>query len=96
MKTYNTLSRVSCVVFTILAIVLLAPSFGMAEVKIWTGNGDNANISNPDNWSGGSAPANGDAWEFGAVGSSGYTIINDYGNGTSNSGITFTQDATGT
>ena len=96
MKTYNTLSRVSCVVFTILAIVLLAPSVGMAEVKIWTGNGDNANISNPDNWSGGSAPANGDAWEFGAVGSSGYTIINNYDYGTYNSGITFTQDATGT
>ena len=79
----------------ILAIVLFSSAASMADTKVWTGGGENANVSNPANWSGGAAPGNGDAWEFGAVGSSGYNITNDYGSGTYNSGITFTEAATG-
>ncbi|MBQ2621774.1 MAG: autotransporter-associated beta strand repeat-containing protein [Thermoguttaceae bacterium] len=92
---YRILSFEVRVVFSILAIVLFISANTMADTKVWTGGGENANISNPANWSGGTAPAGGDAWEFGAVGSSGYNITNDYGAGTFNSGITFTEAATG-
>ena len=92
-------NNISCfdvrVVFSILAIVLFTAVNAMADTRVWTGGGDNANVSNPDNWLNSSAPGNGDAWEFGAVGLSGYNITNDYGSGTYNSGITFTEAATG-
>ncbi|MBR5710959.1 MAG: autotransporter-associated beta strand repeat-containing protein [Thermoguttaceae bacterium] len=95
----NNRNNISCfdvrVAIAIFAIVLFSSAISMADTKVWTGGGENANVSNPANWSGNSAPGNGDAWEFGAVGSSGYNITNDYGSGTYNSGITFTEAATG-
>lgn len=77
----------------VVSVLLSTNSF--ADTKVWVGNGGNANLNNPDNWSGGAAPETGDAWEFGAVGTSGYVLTNDIPDGTSNSGITFTEDAIG-
>ena len=80
------------VISFVVSVLLSTNSF--ADTVTWVGNTD-ANLSTASNWSGGAAPESGDAWEFGAAGSAGYTLTNDYAYGTNNSGITFTEDAAG-
>ncbi|MBQ6617007.1 MAG: autotransporter-associated beta strand repeat-containing protein [Thermoguttaceae bacterium] len=78
-----------------IVVLMLSANNSFAETKVWVGNTD-ANMSTGENWLGGAAPVSGDAWEFGAVGDSGYTLTNnDFDYGFYNSGITFTQQATG-
>lgn len=86
-----TCGRLAVISFVVL-ILLSANAF--ADTITWVGNTD-AKLSTAANWSGGVAPVGEDAWEFGAVGSAGYTLTNDYAYGTNNSGITFTEDAAG-
>ena len=86
-----TCGRLAVISFVI-SILISATAF--ADTITWVGNTD-AKLSTAANWSGGAAPETGDAWEFGAVGDSGYTLTNDYAYGTNNSGITFTEDAAG-
>ncbi|MBR5710964.1 MAG: autotransporter-associated beta strand repeat-containing protein [Thermoguttaceae bacterium] len=66
----------------------------MADTKVWVGDTD-ANLATAANWSGGVAPVDNDAWQFGAVGSAGYNLTNDIANGLYSTGITFTDSATG-
>ncbi|MBR0237768.1 MAG: autotransporter-associated beta strand repeat-containing protein [Thermoguttaceae bacterium] len=80
------------VILFIVSILLSASSF--ADTFTWVG-GTDANLSTAANWSDNSAPADDDAWEFGAVGSSGYVLTNNLTTGIYSSGITFTQAATG-
>ena len=64
-----------------------------ADVKTWTGN-SSVNWNDAGNWDGGVVPASGDSLVFGAAGTSGTMLTNNFdGNAFSVSGITFTADA---
>ena len=96
MKSCSSITHfIAYFVFSILAIVLFSAADARADTRVWTGDGGDANLANPGNWSDGIAPNEGDAWEFGASANSGYNLTNNYGIGFYCSGITFTELATG-
>ena len=79
---------------TVFAVIIVLCGNLFADEKTWVGNTD-ANWQTAGNWYGGVAPAtSGDSLVFGAAGSSGTTLTNNFDAGVlSVSGITFTADA---
>lgn len=74
-----------------LTIVICFGAYSYAAELTWLGN-NSVNLSDAANW-GGTAPVGGDSLKFGAQGTQGNALTNDYATGLDLSGITFTENA---